>query len=437
MRSFIAVLLCAALASEARADLSFVQTVQAQSDRGQDGLFGKAWVEIRGDKMRVVSGYARKVMAGTRTIGPRRLVQILDLGAGTRTLLDPDARSYEPAPVDELDYGNRLVGVMDKGRPLWRVIRTDVRIDKREGVKKLLGTLCAHYHLHAKLTLQDERGRVETARMDQHVWAAPISGELGKPLMALIAFENAYRKTSGSRLSPLDYERYQVKEAAAYLRVREEDLRTAVEQIRDRYRDLPNYPVASSVSWWPSVSADPIPDLPDPAPDPKPAPEPLGEVRPKVPEKAPDSTKMITGGKTAAPKPQFVRIDWRRTEKSINSMVRKSRFPFGQLRPRMQGRLVKSPRPMDERYLAVESAKPREVYPDFEGELRSILQTLVEAQDDAVREAADAERKRRREAAKAPFYEIYTELHGLENETVLPDSDFAVPRGYAAKRVSP
>ncbi|OIO09133.1 MAG: hypothetical protein AUJ52_06920 [Elusimicrobia bacterium CG1_02_63_36] len=432
MRSFFAVFLCVSLAAEARADLSFVQIVQAQSDRGQDGLFGKAWIEIRGRKMRVVSGYARKVMAGNRTIGPRRLVQILDLPQRERTVLDPDRLRYAPAAIDTLDYGNRLVGVLDKGKPLWRVVRTEARIEKRQGSKQLLGTICAHYHLHAKLTLQDENGRVETARMDQHVWAAPISGTLGKPLMALIAFENDYRKSSGSPLSPLDYERYQVKEAAAYLRVHEDDLRVAVEQIRDRYREMPNYPVASSVSWWPSVSEAPIPDIP--RPQPAPAPAPPEAAPPQVPERTGDSTQLVAPRKAAAPKPQFIRIDWRRTERSINSMIRKSRFPFGQLKARDRGGLQKVSQPVDERFLSVESAKPREVYPDFEGELRSILQTLVEAQDDAVRRAADAERRRRREAVQSPFYEIYTELHGLEAETTLPDSDFEIPRDYRASR---
>jgi hypothetical protein len=441
VRIFLALLAVFAFSSKANADLSFVQVVQAQSERGQDGLFGKAWIEIRGEKMRVVSGYARKVLAGKRMIGPRKLMQLVDLGERSRTVLDPDSRTYRSAPLDELDYGNKLVGVLDKGRPIWRIVRTDVSVSKRKGAKKLLGTLCSHYHLHAKLTLRADDGRVETARMDQHVWAAPIGGKLGKPLMSLIAFENAYRKASGTPLSPLDYERYQVKEAAAYLRVDEGDLRRAVERIRDRYREMPNYPVASSVSWWPSISE--IPNLPASSA----GQTALGKVSPKDPAprkkarrpsrgggsgggggKGDDSTRLVRNEEGPPLKPRFVRIDWRRTEKKINSMYRRGGFPFGPLRSR--GRIVRGRKSIAEPRISVRSARPREVYPDFEGELRAILQTLLEAQDEAVRKAAETERERRHSAAKSPFYEIYTELHGLETETVLPASDFDIPKDY-------
>ena len=411
MRAAFAFLLTLSLAAPAHADLSFVQIVQAQSDRGQDGLFGKSWIQIRGKKMRVVSGYARKVRSGTETIGPRRLVQLIDLSPARRTLLNPESRTYEYAPIEELDYGNKLVGALKKGRPKWRIIRTDVSLTRRKGSKRLLGSDCAHYHLHATLTLRDASGHIETARMDQHVWAAPITGTLSKTLMSLIAYENAYRKASKTPLSPLDYERYQVKEAAAYLRVEESDLRSAIERFRERFRDMPSYPVASSVSWWPSVSATPIIDLPLPETEETPTPATLGNLKPRQ-----DSTKFARSKKRRrTPRPRFERIDWGKTERKIN----KSFF--------------RVPRRPPEALISVRSTRPREVYPDFAAELQSILKELIDAQDKSVATAAIAERKRRSAAAKAPFYEIYTELHGLETETVLSDRDFRIPKDYRQK----
>lgn len=402
MRLLLALVLTVSLISPAHADLSFVQIVQAQSDRGKDGLFGKSWMEIRGDKMRVVSGYARKVMSGKKTIGPRRLIQLIDLSVPKRTVLDPETRTYETAGIQELDYGNKLVGVLNKGKPLWRIVHSEMTLQKRKGSKRLLGADCVHYHLHATLTLRDAAGRVETARMDQHVWAAPISGRLNKTLMALIAFENAYRKRSGTPLSPLDYERYQLKEAAAFLRIREGDLRSAIERFRERFRDLPSYPVASSVSWWPSVSASPIIDIP-PSTPPRTV---LGDIKPRKTPK-----KWVKKRKSRRRTPAFVRINWGNTEKEINR-------GFFRVRRRPRRDLV-----------SVRSTRPREVYPDFSGELLTILKELIEVQDDIVRKAAIRERKRRL-TAKSPFYEIYTEIHGLETETVLPDQDFRIPDDY-------
>ena len=55
--------------------------MMAASLRGENGIFGKTWVQVSGRKMRLVSGHARKVPAGRKGAkgGPVRVIEIIDL----------------------------------------------------------------------------------------------------------------------------------------------------------------------------------------------------------------------------------------------------------------------------------------------------------------------------------------------------------------------
>ncbi|MFH1725917.1 MAG: hypothetical protein ABII00_15010 [Elusimicrobiota bacterium] len=439
----------------AHADLDFVQVLQAQTSRGREGLFGKSWFEVRGDKMRVVSGYARKLRRDASAVGPRRVVQILDLGADSRILLYPGRKAYARAPLVDVDYGNRMAGVLDRGASEWRIARAEIRLSKMPQTRELLGAECAHYHIAATLSLTAPGGRGRTARMEQNVWVAPIAGDLSTALLDLIGFENAYRKATGGSLSPLDHERYQVREAAAYLRVPESELRDVVERVRQRFRELPSYPVASSVSWWRGGPVD------RPARDGAPPPDPgrgepvsLGDVRPHPP--GPSAGRRSGGprepegpGTPAAPEaasvpsrtrrppaPRFRIIDWRATERKINRMYDRTRSEFGEF---PLGRLASPPRSRRRSWQGMGRRRPvvSRVYPRFEDELNSILAELLDAERVAAQTLAEAEKKRRLKDQEAPFYEIYTELHGLEGRADVSPSDFRLPSGYAEVPYAP
>ncbi|MBI3299518.1 MAG: hypothetical protein HYZ75_15245 [Elusimicrobia bacterium] len=387
-----AALLCAA--GPARADLSFVQVTQAQSSAGADGLFGKTWVEVRGRKMRLVSGYARKMPAKGGAPDPRRRVQILDAAARTRTVIDPARRAYAVGALGPPDYGHGLETALKRGAPARRIVRHEFKLTKRPGTRTLLGAECERWQLTLTLRLLSLNGREEAARMDQSLWVAPLSGDMAKSLMELIAFDNAYREAAGGELSPLDHERYQVREAAAYLEVPEAELAKVVGQVRERLRELPSYPAASSVSWWRDEGPTVRPS--------EPAPTPKAERRPAP---KPRLVKRMS-------KPSFRVLDWRREERRINGMYERTRTEFGEFPLGGLDGGAEKPR------LAYQA---RPVYPRFEEELRAILKELISAVE--AEEAAQAR-------ARGPFFEVYAELHGLENTATVSEAHFTPPAKY-------
>ena len=398
------VIAAALLAAPARADLSFVQVTQAQTSAGAEGLFGKTWVELRGSQMRLVSGYARKVKKGGGNRDPMRRVQILDVKERTRTVLDPAAKAYAVGALTPPDYGNGLKSVLERGAPEWKVLSREVRLERQSGIRRFLGADCEHWKVTVKLRLSALGGREESARMDQHLWVAPLAGPLAKTIFELIAFENSYREGAGGALSPLDHERYQVREAASYLRVPPADLAGVVAAVRERLRELPSYPVASSVSWWRDEGRDVRPPEP-----PKPEPGvPLGKVKAKKIPPAPAPHAQLV---RAAPRRLFKIIDWRKAEKRINGMYERTRSEFGDFP--LGG--LEAPRAAEA--MPEHSSSP--VFPRFEEELKRILRELI---------AEEAKLELPPEAkAVGPFFEIYAELHGLERQAVVAAGHFKLP----------
>lgn len=427
----------------ARADLSFVQIVQAQSDAGKDGLFGKSWVEVLGRRMRLVSGYARKVVGKERPAEPRRVIQILDLDARDRTLIHPEEKRYSREGLGELDYGNRMRGVLDRGAAKWSIASSDISIKERSQKRRFLNAECTHHHVVVKMVLRDSGGREENARMDQHVWVAPVSGDLAKNLMDLIAFENSYRAATGGSLSPLDHERYQVREAAAYLRVEEGELNGVVGRVRESLRDLPSYPVASSVSWY---RVKPREKPPEPAAEPQRGPEPespedVSRTGPEQREprerrqprfemgrsrggafRSPGRLGGRPGGTRGIRSGYFQPINWRSAELRINRLYREARWRANRA----------SDAHVEKKPVVVRSPEEGRdgadgvplLYDRFEAELHAILAELIAEEGDAI----TAESKGG--ASQRPFYEIYAELHGLEDDARVDPGDFLVPPEY-------
>jgi hypothetical protein len=409
------------VAAPARADLNFVQVTQAQTSAGAEGLFGKTWVELRGARMRLVSGYARKLETKGQAPDPRRRIQILDVEDGTRTSVDPAKRAYAVSGLGPPDYGHGLEGALGRGEAARRIVRHEVRLEKAGGTRKLLGADCERWRVSVTMRLTALNGREEAARMEQNLWVAPLSGDLAKNLMELIAFENAYRSGTKGALSPLDHERYQVREAAAYLQVPEAQLAEVIGTVREKLRELPSYPVSSSVAWWRDEGrAVRAPEAAKPAPG-----KSLGEVRPRpVQPPKPVSPKPLLF--TRRPRPAFKVIDWRKEERSIDGMMEDTRsefgdFPLGGLNgPRVVPRAGERPprrRPLP----------GRQVAPRFEEELNRILSELVAAEA-ALEAAAD------QAVTSAPFFEIFAELHGLETAASVAESHFTLPPNY--KKVS-
>ncbi|TPW20979.1 MAG: hypothetical protein FD126_1142, partial [Elusimicrobia bacterium] len=289
------------VAAPARADLDFVQVTQAQTSAGAEGLFGKTWVELRGSRMRLVSGYARKLERKGKTPDPRRRIQILDVKDGTRTAVDPARRAYSVAALGPPEYGHGLEGPLGRGETARRIVRHELRLEKAGGTRKLLGADCERWKVTVTMRLTALNGREEAARMEQNLWVAPLTGDLAKNLMELIVFENAYRAGTKGSLSPLDHERYQVREAAAYLQVPETQLAEVVGAVRDRLRELPSYPVSSSVAWW----RDEGRAVRAPAAA-KPPAVALGDVKPRAP--SPPKPSIL---RTKSRRPAFKVIYWR------------------------------------------------------------------------------------------------------------------------------
>lgn len=471
MRAAALCLLSLLLAGPVFADLSFIQVVQGQDSRGKDGFFGKSWAEIRGRRMRLVSGYARKVKGDTPA-DPRRVIQLVDLEKDVRYIIRPETETYIRAPVGERGGWART------GRPGRKAFRRvddwDIKLEKRGSTRRFLGVSCLHFKLTAEIRLSGPGGR-RRAVMEQHLWAAPLTKSLSKSLLELMAFENEHRNKAGGALSPLDAERYQVPAAASHLRVPAEQLRRVIVEARARARDLPSYPVGSLVTW--RVSS------PEAGPGRTPGPkEGTSEVEPENSEEARSSAGAEKGSKppglpsrlntpgftphklgslreSDAPglrRPRmessrerrarrhrarlnrFRPMDWLTAEKQINRIYGRTRREMGAKRRRGRPSGRKGP-----------FGRERSVYPRFGNELQGILRDLVDEQDRLARELevsgggeTSAEKpKTPREKPEAPaagplvkFYEIYAELSGLEGPAVVPEEDLRIPEGYAEEK---
>jgi hypothetical protein len=420
-------------------DLSFVQITQGQTSRGGDGIFGKTWVEVKDHKMRLVSGYARRLPEDRdeNALAPRRIVQVLDIPSNQRIVMHPERKAYSRRKLGEIDYGNEMGAELRQGEATWRIIDTEVVLEKRLATRKMLGVKTRHHRIRAKMVLESPSGERAIARMEQNMWVAPIGGKLFKPLLDLMTFENEYRQASGGWLSPLDHERYQIKEVAGYLQVPDGELRRLVWQVRDRFRDFAGYPVASAVAWW---REDVKTNEPGVA---------LGDIKPTVPKSGPRNPPpnhrySNTGARYSRYRPKkkrtqkkstrkkklsrFKVINWRRSEQRINSLYKTTmgQFPFG---PLLSGGRRESSMVRRQRRKEGVPKKQVDIYPAFEKELRKVLKLLVDVQDQE-RKAGDPEPIRR----GLPFYEVYSELHGLDSEMTVPASVFTTPSNWKQVR---
>ncbi|MBI5242421.1 MAG: hypothetical protein HY922_01900 [Elusimicrobia bacterium] len=381
-----------AAAAEARAGLSFVQVIEAQTSGGQDGLFGKSWVELSGGKMRIVSGYARKLGPGGEAEEPQRIIQLIDLSKRERLLLWPETKSFARVPLGAVDYAAGLEAKLRRGAPDGKIELQGLEARRTSGRRRLLGAECVHYRLYAEMTVEQAGGRKLPARMRQDVWVVPVSSRLAQPFLDLAAFENAYRGATGGALSPIDYERYQVREAAAHLRVPPAQVQAVVEKARGRLRELDGYPAASSVAWW------------------------LGEVSTEAAHPMAESPKS-----PPRQKPSFRVIDWHRSERDINRMYEKTRSEFGAF---PMGSILSREAPR------VEGAPPT-AYPAARDDLHRELILLLGQLAEEERAAAPAGKG---VPKGPPYYQIYAQLHGLEASRAVPEKDLSLPAGYKERK---
>lgn len=423
----LALLLQALPPLPAMADLSFVEVLQGQTSHGKDGLFGKTWVELSGKRMRLVSGYARRLVPGGPTREPQRVVQVIDLERKERLLIAPETRTFRRMSLAEVDYLKGLDADLERGPADKLLLLDHATFERIEGKRVLMGVECSHYRLRAHLALSGKDGRLEPARMDQDVWVAPVSGKLSNTLLDLLSFENAYRAAAGGTLTPLDYERYQLREAAAYLQTTPSQLRLIVETLRDKFREIASYPVASSVSWWrPEAGAGESRTGEEPAKAKQDRREParLGSE-----EALPWRSRRLPRGRRPWRKPKFDQrrrfffmvMDLRHEEEDVDKLHEEIRWVFG-------GPPIKKldgPRSLEKRGEA-EEARERPVYPVFRNDFQQAIDLLQSLQTSDPRKGAQPLPKK-----EEPFYQIYAELHGIEMAATVPQSDFDVPEGFA------
>lgn len=423
LRGALAALLLSA-AGRAQAGLSFVQVSQAQTDLGADGLFGKTWVELSGRRMRLVSGYARKVSAVRETSEPERVIQIIDLDRKERLVIYPERRGYARLPLTEVGYGKSLEEAAPREDGPWALKVRRVRRRGTGRTRSLLGAACEHHRVTAELELSAPGGRKRLARMEQDVWVAPVGGPLSASALELIGFESAFREAAGAGISPLDYERYQVREAASRLGAAPAELMKAVERVRRELRELPGYPVASSVAWI-RLETPPREDRAPQAPPPEPAPSRKARLV-AVPSLYPSRV----GTSVAAHSHE----DWSDSERRINRMYGRVKTHFRPFRiegetrrsrARWEFLRLKSKTPITRR----SSAEPL-LYPRFRDDMRRAIAFLRQP-DQA---PAPSEAGRPEPARDKPFYEVYAELSGLEASVEVKPADLEPPPDYAELR---
>ena len=306
-------MLLPALAAPCRADLSFVQIVQAQTNVGSDGFFGKTWVEVSGEKMRLISGYAPKASEAEakkkKGAQPLRLIQVLDLGATALYLIDPSSKTFEVRSLRDIRYGELLKGRLSNGAARYRVTASTVTLEPGHLRRKLIDTFAEHYHVSVELTLEapaapgGARDKPIRAAMEQDLWMAPLSGKLMKGLLDLMAFDSRYRALTGRDFTPLDFGTYQLPEAAAYLQVPTSDIEALVLKVKRDLLSVPGYPLSSSVSWWKKTGGSRKAKKTEPKPAPKAEPPPMAS-RPPAPR--PNPPRLQAPGKYSAHRPPWL-----------------------------------------------------------------------------------------------------------------------------------
>lgn len=417
-----------------------MQIVQAQTNRGSDGFFGKTWVEVSGDRMRLVSGYARKTQADDkrqkRDAGkPLRLIQILDLGATSLYLIDPSTKAYQVRSLSDVRYAEFLRGRLSRGAPRYRVTSSTVTIEPGHLRRPLLEALCEHFHVSVALTLEEPRNaggrpaKPVLAAMEQDVWMAPVAGVLQKGLLDLIAFDSRYRRLTQRDLSPLDFGVYHLPEAAAYLRAPSEDVEAVVLKVKRELLAVPGYPLSSSVSWFRKTSA------------PRRAPKPVVD-------------KPVQAPAAQAPPPAPVRIRPLRRPKFRPIDLQGSWRILEQENPDDDdsGRARRDRRETLRR--TGQALRRHHGYPGFQNEMRRVIESLETLQMVEYREAefsppplpppqvmgdtvkvVSPTSTAAKAASPSPFYEIFAELDSFEFRDRLPAEDFTPPTGFERREI--
>ena len=450
---FAGILISAAAAS---ADMTLVQTVQAQNGPGSQGLLSKSLIEVAGNRMRLVTGVAQRLGGASKGAAegePWRRVQVLDLGTTSLWVIDPDAKTYEKAGLGSLKTGPG--GAETKAA--YEIVSSSVTLSPTSHIRRCLDADCAHVHVRVTLLLRKRpdtqarrapgRGRRAAgagplpggrlrARLDQDVWVAPLSGDQERAFLDLMAFETSYRRLARTELSPLDQQTYRVREAAAALRLAPKDLEGAVTRARTALAAIPGYPLASSVTWWREGDADleQRAETPTTTP-PRRAKDEPGQTEPRFMQEPPPPPQFAP----PPPRPPFVPINLRQYARRVDRAMRGAHssfgtFPLGPLRSR--------PQPL----------RPDD-YERFRGDLVRVLATLgrgrprpgmmprLPEETHPSLPAAGAPAPARSEASGGPparkragrSYEVYSEIGELAFLRGLPDDHFKPPSGFKKK----
>lgn len=401
--------LLALLALPASADVTLVQVVQGQSASGE-GLLAKSLIEVSRGKMRLVTAVAPRLEGEAAKddapAEPWRVVQVLDLATTSLLVIDPDSRSY-----DERELGAVLDGPpVPRGRRPFTIVSSSVTLEPGRLMRKCLGSDCAHWHAAADLRLKG-KGRRVRARLEADVWVASLAGEPQRALLDLIAFEAAYRRQTGSALSPLDRQAYRPREAAQRLGVEVRELERVLSDVRGRFSGLPGYPLTSSVVWWSVVPRDQRAAKPS-------------KREPKLLQDPPPASRR--------PPLRLVRIDWHAPWSRVDRALARAQAGLG--RPPAPGR----PDVLGS-------------YDRFQAELRAVIQALdarpaprpqaeerPRAGEPAPGEASQDTIKAERLEAPAPAssrearaFEAFSDLAELVFVPGnLPEDRFKVPAGF-------
>lgn len=391
-----AALLALAPTSLARADVALVQVVQSQTARGGEGSLAKNLLEVSGGRVRLVAALARKLGAERAPRDPERQVELLDLSTTAAWLIDADlsARARPAGEAVPLERAGRAGG--------FEVILGSVTAILGDVQRRSLGVLCSHVRVVAPFSVRGPRGRTIRGRLEQDAWLAPATGDAQKGLLDLIAFETAFRRQTGARLTPLDRQTYRVREAGGALRLRPEGLERVAAQAREALSGIPGYPVSSSITWWREPWA--------------------GET----PIRRPRARKRTAAAPKAAPAEppptrQLVLIDWDRSWKQINELEdgRFGRFPLGPLPE--HGPLPEPP------------AQPAPAYDEFRREMLEVLDALDVAKPvPLLREPAAAPRPSKPGAG--PRYEVFSDMTEMTFVAGLPHEHFELPAGIRRKK---
>ena len=123
----------------------------------------------------------------------------------------------------------------------------------------------------------------------------------------------------------------------------------------------------------------------------------------------------------------FTLMDLRREEEDVDKLHEEVRWVYG-------GPPIKKldPPRVLEKIAASEEARERPVYPVFRDDFQQAIRLLQALQAPEPGKAPDAPPKK-----EEPFYQIYAELHGIESRAMVPQSDFAVPEGFAEETGAP